>query len=110
MVAHLRTMHRRGAIPIETVAYSLTYFRHMIQAMTETAPRLPARTPRLDFGDAPERQIATGILILILIFIVSARSQLRCCATLPERSNHCMIRCSNGRHRKKNGRSRERPF
>jgi uncharacterized membrane protein len=60
---------------IETVAYSLTFFFHMIPAITETATRLPAGRPLLDSPEAPQLQAATGILFLL--FLLGAWLQVR---------------------------------
>lgn len=75
IVAHQRSRQRRGAIMIETVAYSLTFYFHMIPAMTETATRLPAAAPLLDSPDAPALQVTSAVLFVI--FLLGARRQLR---------------------------------
>lgn len=59
---------------VETVLYSLTFFFHMIPAVTETSTRLPYGKPWLPNADAPELQtIAAG---MFLLFLVGATAQV----------------------------------
>ena len=67
-VAYLagREMLGRASLYIETVCYSTTFFFHMIPAITETSTRLPPSTPLLPNADAPELQMASAALFVLL--------------------------------------------
>jgi hypothetical protein len=65
----------RASRYVETIGYSLTFFFHFIPAMTETSTRLPAGAPLLPNADAPELQVATGILFVV--FLAGATLQFR---------------------------------
>ncbi len=60
---------------VETVAYSLTFFFHMIPGVTETTTRLPLGAPLLPNADAPQLQAAAGIMFVI--FLIGATLQVR---------------------------------
>lgn len=60
---------------VSTVSYSLTFFFHMIPAVTETTTRLPYGDPWLPGHDAPELKTITGVMFLILV--VGVALQLR---------------------------------
>lgn len=68
------TMGRSGPA-VEVVAYSLTFFFHMIPGMTETATRLPVAAPFLDSPDSPVLVFATGLLFAV--FVAGAVWQVR---------------------------------
>lgn len=65
----------RAAAAVETVAYSLTFFFHMIPAVTETSTRLPAGAPMVDSPESPVLQAVTGIMLVI--FLIGATLQVR---------------------------------
>lgn len=52
---------------VSTVSYSLTFFFHMIPAVTETTTRLPYGNPWLPSSEAPELKTITGVMFLILL-------------------------------------------
>jgi uncharacterized membrane protein len=63
------------AAAVMTVSYSLTFFFHMIPAMTETAVRLPVGSPLADSPEAEWLKTAAGVLFLI--FLIGATLQVR---------------------------------
>ena len=65
----------RASAALETVAYSLTFFFHMIPGVTETSTRLPAGSPLVASPEAPELVAVTGAMFLI--FLVGAVLQVR---------------------------------
>lgn len=65
----------RAALGVETVAYSLTFFFHMIPGVTETSTRLPRGEPLVANADAPELQVVAGVLFLV--FLIGATIQVR---------------------------------
>ncbi|SDH16733.1 MULTISPECIES: hypothetical protein [unclassified Duganella] len=60
---------------VSTVSYSLTFFFHMIPAVTETTTRLPYGNPWLPSHEAPELKTITGVMFLLLV--VGVALQLR---------------------------------
>jgi uncharacterized membrane protein len=60
---------------IAALAYSLTFFFHMIPAFTETATRVPPSQPLVPGPDAPPLQAAIGIAFLV--FLVGVALQVR---------------------------------
>lgn len=64
----------RASRYIEAVAYSATFFFHMIPAFTETGSRLPAGTPLVSGPDDPNLQAAVGAAFLV--FLVGASVQV----------------------------------
>ncbi len=60
---------------VETVAYSVTFLFHLIPGITETTTRLPLGHPLLPNADAPELQVAAGVLFVI--FLAGATLQVR---------------------------------
>lgn len=69
------------AAAVMTVSYSLTFFFHMIPAMTETAVRLPVGSPLADSPEAEWLKLAAGVLFLI--FLIGATLQVRRLRDLP---------------------------
>ncbi|RJG08226.1 hypothetical protein [Massilia cavernae] len=65
----------RAALSVETVALSLTFFFHMIPAVTETLTRLPSGAPLLDSPDSPVLVGITGVMFVI--FLAGATMQVR---------------------------------
>ncbi|KQW87858.1 hypothetical protein ASC94_25520 [Massilia sp. Root418] len=63
------------AAAVMTVSYSLTFFFHMIPAMTETAVRLPVGSPLAASPEAEWLKMAAGILFLV--FLIGATLQVR---------------------------------
>ena len=59
---------------VETVSYSATFLFHMIPAITETTTRLPLGAPLLPNADAPQLQLASGVLFLL--FLIGATLQV----------------------------------
>jgi len=74
LAEYTRTFGRVG-IQVATLSYSATFLFHWIPAITEAATRLPPGTPLLPNADAPELQIATGVLVVL--FLLGAFVQLR---------------------------------
>jgi uncharacterized membrane protein len=60
---------------IETVSYSATFLFHMIPGVTERTTRLPLGAPLLPNADAPQLQVASGVLFLL--FLIGATLQVR---------------------------------
>jgi len=59
---------------VETVSYSATFLFHMIPGVTETTTRLPLGAPLLPNADAPELQVAAGVLFVL--FLIGATLQV----------------------------------
>jgi hypothetical protein len=76
-LAWLADQRKFGArsLAISTVSYSLTFFFHLIPAVTETTTRLPLGAPLLPNADAPELKAITGALFVL--FLLGAGWQLR---------------------------------
>jgi len=64
------TLFGRASIYVETIAYSLTFFFHLIPGITETATRLPPGAPLVSSPEAPQLQLASAVLFLL--FLVGA--------------------------------------
>ena len=60
---------------LQTVLLSLTFFFHMIPAMTETLTRVPMGAPILPSAEAPELQVITGVMFVL--FVIGATLQVR---------------------------------
>lgn len=60
---------------VAIVAYSLTFYFHLIPALTETSTRLPAGSPLVASADSPVLAVAFGLLFLV--FLAGVRRQLR---------------------------------
>lgn len=69
-----RVFGRRSEV-VEVVSLSLTFFFHMIPAVTETSTRLPLGHPLLASAEAPELQAITGVMFLL--FLAGVALQLR---------------------------------
>jgi uncharacterized membrane protein len=65
----------RAARYVETISYSATFLFHWIPAITETTTRLPLGNPLLPNADAPELQVAAGVLFVV--FVIGAALQAR---------------------------------
>lgn len=65
----------RASRYIEAVAYSATFFFHMIPAFTETGSRLPLGAPLVSGPDDPNLQAAVGVAFLV--FVAGALVQIR---------------------------------
>lgn len=65
----------RRSVQVSTISYSLTFFFHMVPAVTETSTRLPLGAPWLPSAEAPELQAITGVMFLLLL--VGVTLQLR---------------------------------
>jgi len=66
-VARRSEVFGRASIYVETIAYSLTFFFHLIPGITETSTRLPLGAPLVSSPDAPELQVAFAILFLLFL-------------------------------------------
>jgi len=60
---------------VEVVSYSLTFFFHLVPAITESATRLPYGAPLASSPDDPGIQKAIGICLVL--FIIGATLQVR---------------------------------
>lgn len=60
---------------VATVAYSATFFFHLIPGVTETTTRLPAGAPIFPNADAPGLQVIAGVLFVLLV--IGATLQVR---------------------------------
>jgi len=65
----------RKADSVATVAYSLTFYFHLIPAVTETSTRLPAHAPLVASAESPVLAATYGVLFVVFLFGV--RRQLR---------------------------------
>jgi uncharacterized membrane protein len=65
---------------IETVAYSMTFFFHLVPGITETATRLPVDAPLASGTDDPHIQMAVGVTFLL--FLIGVIWQVRKLRTL----------------------------
>jgi len=65
----------RASPYVETVSYSATFLFHLIPGITETTTRLPPGAPLLPNADAPQLQVASGILFIL--FLIGAALQVR---------------------------------
>lgn len=73
-------LERRGVVNgragrLATAAYSLTFYFHLIPAVTETATRLPAHAPLLASAESPVLGVIYGLLFLV--FLAGVRKQWR---------------------------------
>ena len=59
---------------LRTVSFSASFLFHWIPAITETSTRLPLGSPLLTSAEAPELQIAAGLLFVL--FLVGATLQV----------------------------------
>lgn len=65
----------RAAAAVATVGYSLTFFFHMIPALTETGTRLPRAQPLFD---SPENETLKMVIgVLFVVFLIGATLQVR---------------------------------
>ena len=60
---------------IERVGYSLTFFFHIVPAVTESATRLPLDAPLASSPDDPRIQMVIGICLVL--FLIGAVLQVR---------------------------------
>ncbi|MEP7044500.1 MAG: hypothetical protein ABI843_15650 [Dokdonella sp.] len=74
-VAEYTRAFGRLGMQVATVSYSATFLFHWIPAITEASTRLPPGEPLLPSADAPELQIASGVLVVV--FLLGALLQLR---------------------------------
>jgi uncharacterized membrane protein len=65
----------KAAAAVQTVAYSLTFFFHMIPGVTETTTRLPVASPIFENADAQGLQAIAGVLFVV--FLIGAVLQVR---------------------------------
>ena len=74
-IAGRTALFDRAGPYVEAVSYSATFFFHMIPAVIETTTRLPLGAPLLPHAEAPELQVAAGVIFLI--FLIGATLQVR---------------------------------
>jgi XapX domain-containing protein len=74
-IAGRTALFGKASLYVETFSYSATFFFHMIPTIAEGATRLPYGAPLFDNQEAPELQLATGIVFLI--FLIGASYQVR---------------------------------
>jgi hypothetical protein len=74
-IAGHSTTFGRASRYVEAVGYSATFLFHLIPAITETTTRLPLGAPLLPNADAPQLQVATGVLFVL--FLIGATLQVR---------------------------------
>lgn len=72
---------------IETVCYSMTFFFHLIPAITETTTRLPVSAPLASGPDDPHIQMAIGICFLLFLIgatlqVIALRGKMKARASL----------------------------
>lgn len=73
-LARATNVFGRASRYVETVGYSATFFFSTIPGITETATRLPKNAPLVSGPDAPELQLAVGLLFAA--FLVGATIQV----------------------------------
>ena len=75
--AFVRRTHWLGhrARVVEALAYSLTFFFHMIPALTETGTRLPRGAPLFDSPEDPVLTMTVGVFFIV--FVIGAIAQVR---------------------------------
>jgi uncharacterized membrane protein len=64
----------RASVYVQTVAYSLTFFFHMIPGFRETSTRLPASAPLASGREDPGLQAAIGAAFVV--FLIGATIQV----------------------------------
>ena len=74
-LAGYTSLFGRASKYVETVGYSLTFLFHMIPGVTETSTRLPLGKPLLPSAEAPQLQVASGVLFVL--FLIGAALQVR---------------------------------
>jgi uncharacterized membrane protein len=67
---------------IETVAYSMTFFFHLIPGITESTTRLPVGAPLATGPDDPHIQAAVGVCFILFLIgatlqVIKLRARLR---------------------------------
>ena len=67
VVADRERLFGRVSRYVEVIAYSTTFFFHMIPAVNETATRLPIGAPLAAAGEAAALQVVAGLLFLVLL-------------------------------------------
>jgi hypothetical protein len=60
---------------VETIAYSATFFFHMIPGVVETTTRLPVGAPLFPGPEAPQLQAAIGVMFVL--FLAGSWLQMR---------------------------------
>jgi uncharacterized membrane protein len=75
LLAERSLVFGRGATAAATVAYSLTFYFHLIPAVTETSTRLPAHAPLVASAESPVLGLVYGLLFLG--FLLGVWRQLR---------------------------------
>ncbi|CAN5223715.1 hypothetical protein BH10PSE18_BH10PSE18_34090 [soil metagenome] len=63
----IKPVFGRASRYIETIAYSVTLFFHMIPGLTETFTRLPVAAPLFTGPDDPALQKVIGVFFLLLL-------------------------------------------
>jgi uncharacterized membrane protein len=63
------------SVYVSTLCYSITFFFHMIPAVTESTTRLPLGAPLLPGHEAPELKAITGVMFVI--YVIGATLQVR---------------------------------
>lgn len=66
-LAGARPVFGRASRYVETIAYSVTLFFHMIPGLTETFTRLPVGAPLFNGPDDPALQKLVGMFFLLLL-------------------------------------------
>lgn len=70
-----RGLFGRNGPVVEAVLYSLTFFFHMIPAVTETFTRVPSAAPL--FADAEDPALKAVIGVIFVVFVLGAVLQVR---------------------------------
>jgi len=66
-VADRTALFRGGSIYVVTIAYSTTYFFHMIPGLNETFTRVPIGAPLFTGPDDPALQKVIGVFFVLLV-------------------------------------------
>lgn len=67
LLAERSLVFGRGASTAAMVAYSLTFYFHLIPAVTETSTRLPAHAPLVASAEAPVLGVVYGLLFVVFL-------------------------------------------
>lgn len=68
LVAERSLVFGRRAVRVATVAFSLTFYFHLIPAVTETSTRLPVHAPLVASAESPVLAAIFGLMFVVFLF------------------------------------------
>lgn len=68
LVAERGLAFGRTAVRVATVAFSLTFYFHLIPAVTETSTRLPVHSPLVASAESPVLAVVFGLMFVVFLF------------------------------------------